>query len=179
MAKRSPTPVPPPAPLPLTLRFQRHLDGAVSLCAERAEGSATWQRQTGQRAAFFTRHDLTHFAVETVIGYQSAFYGLLAAGWDFADFGMPWQHRPLPPDAVASELLVGLFDTEGAGGASWTAAEFNEQTATFYTARGLLETPPILTDALIGAIRATRDDLFVRWSAVPTGGMLKLRFAVS
>ena len=38
---------------------------------------------------------LTHFAVETTLGYAHGFYGLVADGWDIADFAAPWPSGPL------------------------------------------------------------------------------------
>ena len=37
----------------------------------RADGSATWQKQTDRHAAYFALHDLTHFAVETELGSEN------------------------------------------------------------------------------------------------------------
>ena len=56
----------------------------------RADGTVTRQRQDPAKAQFFVRHDLTHYALETVLGHRRGFYGLVAEGWDFTDFGSPW-----------------------------------------------------------------------------------------
>ena len=50
---------------------RRKTNGAAALSCERADGSVTWQRQEGQLGRFFPLHDLTHFAVETVLGFDA------------------------------------------------------------------------------------------------------------
>ena len=54
----------------LAIRLKRHSDGSASLTCTRADGSVTWQRQRGQLGMVFPSHDLTHFAVETALGYR-------------------------------------------------------------------------------------------------------------
>ena len=164
----------------LTIRLAKHADGGATLTCARADGTTTWQRQRGHQAAFFPRHDLTHYAVETVLGHERGFYGLVASGWDVGDFGAPWPRGPLPADMDPSELLVGFLDAEragvAAGGAPWTAADLTEQAAAYYAAQGLAATPPVVTDAQLAAVRARMAELFARWDAVPVGGALELPF---
>ena len=73
----------------LKIKFTKRRDGSVISRFERADGTATWQRKDGPQARFFAVHDLEHYAVETTLGYQRGFYGLVAEGWDLADFGSP------------------------------------------------------------------------------------------
>src|SRR5688572_10933786 len=73
----------------LLIRLKKDADGGAVLSATRSDGSVTWQRQTPQQAAFFVRHDLTHYAVETVLAHRRGFYGLIADGWTFDDFSAP------------------------------------------------------------------------------------------
>ena len=166
---------------PLTIRLTRHPDGTSSLACLRADGSTTWQRQRGRSGAFFPRHDLTHYAVETVLGHRRGFYGLVAEGWDLGDFGAPWPRGPLPADMDPSELLVGFLDAERASGAAlagepWTAADLTEQAASYYAANRIAAPPPVLSDDQLAAIRRTMAELFARWDAVPPGETLELAF---
>jgi hypothetical protein len=66
----------------LIIRLKKQSDGSAALACIRADGSSTWQRQTGAQGRFFPRHDLTRYAVETVLGHRRGFYGLVAEGWD-------------------------------------------------------------------------------------------------
>src|SRR5438132_2932895 len=131
----------------LTIRIKKKSDGSSALSCTRADGSVTWQRQEGVRARFFPRHDLTHYAVETVLGHRRGFFGLVAEGWDFDDFGAPWPRGPIPADADPSELIVGFLDAERRSGVEWTAAQVNEEAERFYVAHGFAAAPPVLTDA--------------------------------
>ena len=165
-----------PAPA-LTISIKKKTDGSAALSCTRADGSVTWQRQEGQQGRFFPLHDLTHYAVETVLGLDCAFYGLVAAGWGFTDFGIPWPRGPMPPEAGAAELIVGFLDTERAGGTVWTAADFNAKSVLYHTQHG---GAPVLqvTDAELTRIRAVRAALFDRWHALPAGRTLELAFPV-
>jgi hypothetical protein len=164
----------------LTIRLAKHTDGGATLTCVRPDGSTTWQRQRGGHAAFFPRHDLTHFAVETVLGHRRGFYGLVASGWDLTEFGAPWPRGPLPPDMDPSEHLVGFLDAERASmagaGQPWTAADLSAQAAAFYAARGLDATPPVVSDEQLAAIRECLTDLFARWDALAPGDVLELQF---
>jgi hypothetical protein len=103
----------PAAPAPeLTVAVTKHADGSTVFRLTRADGTATWQRTRGATGAFFPPHDLTHYAVETVLGHRRGFYGLVAEGWDLGDFGAPWPRGRLD-DADPSELIVGFLDRTG------------------------------------------------------------------
>jgi hypothetical protein len=162
----------------LTIRIKKHGDGRVALSCTRADGTVTWQRQEGAQAAFFPRHDLTHFAVESVLGHRRGFYGLVAEGWNLTDFGTPWPRGPLPPDLDPSELIVGFLDLERAAGVEWTAEDFTEKAAAYYADHGLAGPPPTLTEAQLQAIRARARGLFMDWAAIAPGSTLELVFDV-
>ena len=160
----------------LVIRIKKHRDGTAALTCTRADGTATWQRQRGAQATFFPRHDLTHYAVETVLGHRRGFYGLVAEGWDLTDFGAPWPRGRMPADMDPSELIVGFLDTERASGGRWSAADFNEKAAGYYRDHKLTTTPPTLTDEQLASVRQRRAELFAEWDAVPDGGTIELSF---
>ncbi len=141
-------------------------DGIGVLRCTRADGTVTWQKQT-KHAAHFALHDLTHYAVETVLGYRRAFFGLIAEGWDVDDTTGHGPRGALPPEALEAEKIVGLFDAERASGASWNPEEFNAS----------LARP--LTNADLEKIRELRTTLFHQWSAIAPGEKLKLKFELS
>lgn len=147
------------------------------LRCRRADGSTTWQRQDGRRAAFFPLHDLTHYAVETELGFRDGFYGLVAAGWEIADTGGGKGARgPLPAETLAVEHLVGMLDTERPSRTEWTAADVNRQAALFAGAGGR-PAPRAVTDADLARVRARVRELFGRWAALAVGDTLELAFA--
>ena len=137
----------------LVIQIKRKTDGGAALSCRRVDGSFTWQRQAGQQGRFFPLHDLTHYAVETVLHHPRGFYGLVAEGWNLTDFGKPWPRGPLPIEALASELLVGFLDGErGVSGA------------------------PVVSDDDLRKVRDKRRELFARWAALPAGEALELTF---
>lgn len=160
----------------LTIRIKKNTDGTAALACTRQDGTVTWQRQLGAQGRFFPRHDLTHYAVETVLGLRNAFYGLVADGWDISDFGPPYPRGPIPEEALIAELIVGFLDTERASPARWTAADFEYKAAIYYREHTLSATPPTLTDDDLARIRQRRAELFARWDEVPAGGAIELPF---
>lgn len=129
----------------------------------RADGSVAWQKQP-KHVAFLASHDLTHFALETVLGYGRGFFGLIAEGWDLEDAGGDGARGPVPGEAIEVEKFVGRFDSERASTVRWSPEEFNS----------FAPRPP--TDEEIGRLRAFRTDLSRRWAAVRTGEALQLQF---
>jgi hypothetical protein len=162
-------------PAALAVRLTRKRDGAVVLELRRADGTSTWQKRTGPTAQFFAVHDLTHYAVETVLGYRRAFYGLVAEGWDLADFGQPWPRGSLPDDALPAEVIVGCFDRQRASGAPLTADDCNATAASYFANAGRAS-PVLLTDDDLALVRARLSDLVWRWDALPDGETLELPF---
>ena len=96
----------------LVIRLKRHPDDTASLTCLRRDGSATWQRQRGSLGYAFPPHDLTHYAVETTLGFRHGFYGLIAEGWDISDFGTPWPRGRVPAEAAEVERLVSAFQMQ-------------------------------------------------------------------
>jgi hypothetical protein len=147
----------------LRIEISKQPDGAVILRCTRKDGSVTWQKQT-KHAAHFALHDLTHYAVETALGYQRGFFGLIAEGWDVDDTTGKGARGPLPAEAVEVERIVGLFDSERGSGVLWTLEEFNQFS------------PRVLTEADVQRVRASRGTLFQQWFALSPGQELQLKF---
>jgi hypothetical protein len=147
----------------LHIEIAKQPDGVGVLRCTRQDGSVTWQKQS-RHAAHFALHDLTHYAVETTLGYHRGFFGLIAEGWDVDDTTGKGARGALPAEAVEVERIVGLFDSERASGVLWTAEEFNDFA------------PRALTDAEIQKVRALRAALFRQWSAIAPGQKLELKF---
>lgn len=161
----------------LTIRIKKNRDGTAALSCTRADGSVTWQKQQGAQARFFPRHDLTHYAVETVLGHRRGFYGLVAEGWDMSDFGTPWPRGPMPANADPSELIVGFLDAERAGNVRWIAADLNEKVSLYFETHHI-DAAVDVTDDQLTQIRKRRAELFAMWEAVPAGEVLELPFQI-
>jgi hypothetical protein len=159
----------------LILQFTKRTDGGALLKCIRADGSTTWQRQDDKYAAFFPLHDLTHYAVETELGFRRGFYGLISDGWDIADTTGKTARGVLPNEALEVEYIVSAFSAERAGGAIASAAEFNQLAATFASAKGM-PPPRQLSDEDLARVRARFDELAVNWRALTPGQTLELVF---
>jgi hypothetical protein len=146
------------------VQIAKRKDGAAVLRCVREDGSVTWQKQTERHAAYFALHDLTHFAVESVLGYSRGFFGLLSEGWDLDDTTGKGAKGPLPAEAGEVESIVGQFFVEQASGARWTAEEFCDSLSRK------------LTEDELDLVRRRRSELFADWAAVEPGGVLNLKF---
>ncbi len=147
----------------MLIRIKKKTDGSAALSRVRADGSVTWQRQERQQGRFFPLHDLTHYAVETVLPLRGV-YSLVAEGWDLGDFGKPWPRGPVPPEAHAVEQIVAFLDTERASGREWSTADLR------------LTAPYDVAGEELRRVRDARHQLFSRWAALPMGDTLELRF---
>lgn len=163
------------APAPLTIQLTRRADGAVVFELRRADGTSTWQKRRGPTADFFAVHDLTHYAVETMLGFDRAFYGLVAEGWDLGDFGTPWPRGPLPAEAVPAEVIVGCFDTARAARTPLTAEVCNATAASYFANAGV-PSPVSVTDDALNRVRERLSELVWRWKALPLRETLALSF---
>ena len=160
---------------PLKIQFTRRADGSALLRCVRENGSETWQKQQGDHASFFPLHDLTHYAVETQLGFTRGFYGLIAAGWDIDETTGKTARGPLPDEAIDVEYIVSALAAERASGAAVGADEFNHLAETFALAKGFPKPRP-LTEIDLTGIRSRIDELFVRWRTLASGETLELPF---
>jgi len=162
---------------PLKIRLKRHPDGSASLTCTRADGSVTWQRQNGQLGMVFPPHDLTHYAVESTLGYHKGFYGLVADGWEIGDFAAPWPRGEIPDEAREVELIIGLLDTERRSMERWPAEQINELARTRVSTSRYPQTPVReLTENELESVRSLRDSLLHRWHQLSPGDSLELEF---
>lgn len=160
----------------MLIQLKKKTDGSAALSCRRADGSVTWQRQEGLQGQFFPRHDLTHYAVESVLGRLRSFYGLVASGWELTDFSKPYPRGALPAEALASEVLVGLLDQERAAGIRWTGADFNRSAESYFAASGGVPAGCSVSDEQLTGIRELRASLLARWDALTPGETLELPF---
>lgn len=159
------------------IELVKRRDGSVVLRMTRADGSTVWQNQKGGHAAFFPFHDLTHYAVESVLRIDDAFFGLVAAGWSIEETGGKSVRGRLPDNALFVEAVVGTLDVERASHTRWTAVEFSESLAK-HMARVGRDVPRQLTDDDLMSIRKRRAELFQRWELLGEGASLMLPWDV-
>lgn len=155
----------------MIIQLKKGRDGPSTLACVRADGSRTWARVH----PFLPDHDLTHCAVESVLGFKQAFFGLVASGWQIDDFSFPDTRTRVPVEAHWAESIVGILDLERGSARHLAEPEFAEALASSLRAQGL---PPYrsLRSSQLDAIRALRADLFERWCATAPGGTLEMPF---
>ncbi len=125
----------------------------------------------------FPPHDITHYAVESVLGYRAGFFGLVSDGWDIADFAAPWPRGEVPAEAREVEMIVGCLDSERRSVDRWDAATFNAHAKIYVSSTRFSDTPvPHLTDAQLEAVRVRRDEVLRQWNALSAGESLELVF---
>lgn len=161
----------------IDITFRATREGGAILSVTRADGTTTWQKHDGARARFFVLHDLTHYAVETVLGARDGFYGLIASGWDIVETDGKGPRGPLPPEAVVVEHLVGLFDLERAGDGNDMSAEDVNAHLSAKAKSGDIGRTRALTEADILTVRARIRELHSMWPArAADGEALSLEF---
>ena len=88
----------------MTIQFKKYDAKPSTLTCIRKDGSKTWVKMHQG----FEAHDLAHFAVEKVLKFDDAFYGMLAKGFNIEDFEAPKNLRPqaVRPENLSNEALV-------------------------------------------------------------------------
>lgn len=158
----------------LRVQLTKRTDSSVVLRCVRRDGSATWQVHK-KHADFYPFHDLRHFALETAMGFDKGFYGLIADGWDIEDTTGKGARGRLSVASLLVEHAVGLLDREGSGGAPpLSAAEFNAQ---IETALGIDPNRPRFTDEKLKNVRSRTEELHKQWASTPAGSTLELTFS--
>lgn len=155
----------------MRIELRKGRDGPATLACVRGDGTRTW----GKEHPFFPIHDITHCVVESVLGCEQAFFGLIATGWEIDDFAKPGASRRMPFQAIVAEHVVGVFDRERALLQPMTSPEFNESVvASLPPAQRDAFTP--LSDEQLARVRASRQALESRWHALGPGATMEVTF---
>ena len=155
----------------MIIRFVKGKDKPDTLHCIRADGSETWARLP---KGFGPLHDLAHYAVETTLGFDQAFYGLLAQGRAIEEFAETEDRSWVGEQGTLAETIVMTLQYEVAGSAAPEA--FFEMVET--ACRGLgIATPTALTPKAVAAMRERFGELLMQWALTPPGGCLELDFS--
>ena len=164
----------------MLIRMKKTGDGVVMTCLR--EGHAPEIQRTAHDG-FFALHDLLHYAVETALGFDEAFLGLIATGWSFENFTRrdDPRYRPLPPQALAAEHIVNIFSLalreavpQDQELVELLTEEINRDLAAAMRDSGVAA--PKLAACEVAAICNTFGELSRRWAALPMGDALELAF---
>ena len=94
----------------MEISFTRNGINNHIISCRRMDGTVTWM----QIDSFFIIHDLCHYAVESILELNNAFYGMLASGTAITDFELPKEKRTfrLTEEAIFTEQIVNLLTIE-------------------------------------------------------------------
>ena len=143
----------------------------------REDGSATWFTASLANADHFVSHDFLHYAVEAILGYTSAFYGLVAAGRDLNDFGSTdgvKDEREYSAEAIDAERLVGLIQALAADGCVPNYEALTEAWANSAEPRNSRPLP--VTQAQLTEICTVWGKLVRHWRTIDVNGAMELTF---
>ncbi len=138
----------------------------------RGNGTETWMYSDD----FFVLHDLSHYALEKVLGYTTAFCGMLNSGISIQDFEDRDKRNAvlITKEAVYAENMANLFLMETVQG------NFADMNAVIKQAHETVDTKyaaPVLGVVEIDTIRTYLRALIAQWHALPVGNTLQLDFA--
>ena len=141
-----------------------------TLTCIRDDGSVTW----AHLHRGFVQHDFAHYVVETTLGFENAFFGLVAKGYHIPDFSEPKAKRPfeIPEEAIDTEPIVALLQVdllEGLGYSGDSDGIFRDHRASL---------PVGITDEQLEIMRQKLRALLERWNELRPGESMELQFKI-
>ena len=153
----------------MVLEITKHLDKPHVISYWRDNDTKTWMYADD----FFVRHDLSHYAIESKLGYTSAFMGMLNNGIDIQDFADREKKNKMivSKQARYSEGMANLFLIEIEQG---EIENFNDvMKEIFEISDDKLDAPVLSEDELVG-IRTCLRQLYKAWSELPVNETMSL-----
>ena len=89
----------------LTFRIKKRPDASAVLVLVREDGSST-AGSIGPPNGYGPVHDLAHYVVERTLGLSEGFLGLVASGWEIADFERKGIAKQLPE--ITHSVIEGM-----------------------------------------------------------------------
>ena len=137
----------------------------------RDNGTETWTYGDD----FFIQHDISHFALETILAYKTAFNGMVNSGMNLSDFENREKRAfiNITDEAWYAENMANLFLTEISQG---VFEDFNEVQQQTFQSFNLTYPVITLTDPIIQAIRSYLGLLLLQWKELLPNETLELTF---
>ena len=124
---------------------------------------------------FFVHHDLSHYAIEKILGYKTAFMGMLNNGMEINDFENQEKRKQIAitEEAVYAENMANLFLMETAQG---NFEDFNKILQDSFRPMHKNLSAPILTEKEIFCVRKYLKQLITEWKELPAGERIYLDY---
>jgi hypothetical protein len=137
----------------------------------RNDGSSTWMHADN----YFVVHDLSHFVIEKMLGYKTAFMGMLNNGMGIHDFENREKRKQIAVigEAIYAENMANIFLMETAQG---NLEDLNKVLQDSFKPMNSKLAAPILSDNQISSIRNYLRQLIKQWEELPAGEMMNLIF---
>lgn len=162
----------------LTFRIKKRPDTSAMLVLVREDGSST-SGSIGPPGGYGPVHDLAHYVVEGTLGLSEGFLGLVASGWEIADFEKKGTARRLPAEAILAEVAAGEMSRQAMMW-QWSSAEdyvWAVETTVRRSQPGY--TLPAITHEMFEGMRMELLELRRRWNQLAPGETLELAFMTS
>ena len=155
----------------MLLRITKNYDKPHIILYRRDDGSETWMYAED----FFVRHDLSHYCLEKLLGYTTAFMGMLNNGMDVKDFEDRDKRKQmiLSREALYAENIANLFLMEIAQG---NFKNFNLIAKESFESWNREFPAPVLLENDITRIRESLRALLNSWKELPPGKTIELSF---
>jgi len=140
------------------------------LSCKRKDGSMTWKHVS----PFFIMHDICHYAVETVIPFHEAFFGMIKKGTDITEFELPKEERSiaLGAEALLTEHFVNLLVIEYTQGKMDNLLEILKATYEIDDDKMI----DWITEKKLNEIRIAYNGLMKKWNVLPERETMTLIF---
>jgi len=155
----------------MILRVTKHQGKPHIILYKRDDGTETWMHADD----YFVRHDLSHYAIEKMLNYKTAFMGMLNQGMNIRDFENREKRGRIrvTDEAWYAENMANLFMIEIAQG---RFADFNRTAQDAFGEMNLDIAPPSLNQNVISDIRDYLEKLIARWEALSPEEQITLEF---
>jgi len=155
----------------MEIKFTKNTAGEHSISYQRDDGSVTWMRAS----PYFVQHDLSHYAIETTLGYRTAFLGMINGGMQIRDFEDREKRLSMrvTDEGWYAESMANLFLMELTQG---RVDNFNQVLAASFRQMNLDVSPPQLSVEEADKIRKRLQELIMQWQQLPEKGHLLLSF---
>ncbi len=159
----------------MVIQLKKGVSKPSILTCIRKDQSITWSKlHKGTET-----HDLAHYAVEKVMGFTNAFYGILKQGYEIQDFELPKDKRPeelkpsnLHVSAIQTEHIVNLLQIEFLNTGEDSGFI---KTLSNVLAENNIPFPEGFDDHKLNQIRQLFSEVLFKWGSLGDGEQLELR----